>query len=159
MAGRKSLFSDSGGSGSRPSRSGQDDDLDLTPMIDVTFLLLIFFMITSTMQGTPDLDVPPAKYGVGIPSKGAMVVTIRAGESEGERATIILGDGKGPEGTIDELRDYVEKEMAKNKTEVIIKADRDVNFGLVEEVRKAVAEVANDIEGLKYSFGVRDERS
>ncbi len=159
MAGRKSLFPDSGTSGSRRDRSGQDDELDLTPMIDVTFLLLIFFMITSTMQGTPDLDVPAAKYGVGIPTSGTIIITIRAGADEGDRATILLGDGKGPEGSIDDVRDYVEKQIKENKTDVIVKADRNVKHGLVQQVLKAVAEVAKDVEGLKYSFGVRDESS
>jgi biopolymer transport protein ExbD len=36
----------------------QDDDMDMTPMVDVTFLLLIFFMITSAFQMQKSFQVP-----------------------------------------------------------------------------------------------------
>ena len=35
------------------------DDMDLTPMVDVTFLLLIFFMITASFSLQKTLAVPP----------------------------------------------------------------------------------------------------
>ena len=50
-----------GGLGQKKKKD--EADLDITPMIDVVFLLLIFFMVTSTMQGTPDRDIPPASSG------------------------------------------------------------------------------------------------
>src|SRR5690606_40437175 len=36
-----------------------DDELDMTPMVDVTFLLLIFFMITAAFALQKVLSVPP----------------------------------------------------------------------------------------------------
>ena len=38
-----------------------DDELDMTPMVDVTFLLLIFFMITAAFALQKAINVPPAK--------------------------------------------------------------------------------------------------
>lgn len=38
-----------------------EDDLDLTPMVDVTFLLLIFFMITAAFALQKSIEVPPIK--------------------------------------------------------------------------------------------------
>jgi biopolymer transport protein ExbD len=40
------------------SRNG-DDEMDLTPMVDVVFLLLIFFMITASFSRQKSLEVPP----------------------------------------------------------------------------------------------------
>lgn len=34
------------------------EEIDLTPMVDMTFLLLIFFMITASFQLQKDLEVP-----------------------------------------------------------------------------------------------------
>ena len=161
MARRKSLFQDEDAQGRMGGARHVDDvELDITPMIDVTFLLLIFFIVTSTMQTQVDLDVPAAKHGVGVPSRQATIVTIRAGESSGDPPVIILGDGRGEEGTLDKLRRYVEADMKEHQTEeVIIKADRDVLHGFVQRVLKVIAEVARDRKGLKYSIGIRDEKS
>ena len=35
------------------------DELDLTPMVDVTFLLLIFFMVTAAFALQKSIEVPP----------------------------------------------------------------------------------------------------
>lgn len=37
----------------------ESDDMDLTPMVDVTFLLLIFFMITASFSIQKTIQVPP----------------------------------------------------------------------------------------------------
>lgn len=37
----------------------EEDELDLTPMVDVTFLLLIFFMITAAFALQKSIEVPP----------------------------------------------------------------------------------------------------
>jgi biopolymer transport protein ExbD len=36
-----------------------DEGLDMTPMVDVTFLLLIFFMVTAAFSLQKSLEVPP----------------------------------------------------------------------------------------------------
>ena len=43
----------------RMRESKSEDDMDLTPMVDVTFLLLIFFMITAAFALQKSLEVPP----------------------------------------------------------------------------------------------------
>ncbi|MEO1498295.1 MAG: biopolymer transporter ExbD [Planctomycetota bacterium] len=43
----------------RKPQGGEDDELDMTPMVDVTFLLLIFFMITAAFALQKALEVPP----------------------------------------------------------------------------------------------------
>ncbi|MEX0794290.1 MAG: biopolymer transporter ExbD [Pirellulaceae bacterium] len=42
-------------------RKTEEDELDLTPMVDVTFLLLIFFMVTASFSIQKSLEVPAPK--------------------------------------------------------------------------------------------------
>ncbi len=42
------------------------EEMDLTPMVDVTFLLLIFFMITAAFNLQKKIDMPPATAEEGM---------------------------------------------------------------------------------------------
>ncbi|MEX0716588.1 MAG: biopolymer transporter ExbD [Planctomycetaceae bacterium] len=144
-----------------PKRVEQAADLDITPMIDVTFLLLIFFMVTSTMQGTPDLDVPPARYGTGTPLRNSIVVrVIAAGVGGSDRHIIQIPktDPDGNDATIrdanfDEVTREVSDAVAAGRVNAIVKADREVPHGFVQQVVRAVTAV----EGAKFTIGVRDQ--
>lgn len=138
---------------SKRKRNITDDEIDITPMIDCVFLLLIFFMVTSTMKGTPDLDLPRAHYGTGVPSGNATVVTIRR-TAAGGPPVILLGDGRGPETDLAGLKVHVEDSLQRTKRHIIIKAERDIPHGFVQEVTRVV----NDVEGTVFNIGVQDKQ-
>ena len=46
-----------------------EDDMDLTPMVDVTFLLLIFFMITAAFALQKSIEVPPVQDDEAAPTQ------------------------------------------------------------------------------------------
>ena len=46
---------------SKPKEPIPEDELDMTPMVDVTFLLLIFFMVTASFTLQKSLEQPHAK--------------------------------------------------------------------------------------------------
>lgn len=126
--------------------------MDITPMIDVTFLLLIFFMVTSTMESPDALKIPEAKNGLGVDTQKATVITIFNSEGEPE---IFLADGVRDNGPVDvaEVGPYVESQGQKT---VIIKADRDVPSGFVEDVARAANESGED---LMFFVGVADKQN
>jgi biopolymer transport protein ExbD len=41
----------------RPDRPQRDPEINLTPLIDVVFLLLIFFMVSTTFDRTSELEI------------------------------------------------------------------------------------------------------
>lgn len=77
QAARPSSTEDDDDEGFMAGRSSpQSDEMDLTPMVDVTFLLLIFFMITASFTMQKCFDVPPAKT-----KDGAAAATIEPPET------------------------------------------------------------------------------
>lgn len=148
---RRGLFSDAGSFGG--DRRMADGEMDITPMIDVTFLLLIFFMVASTMQGTPDIDVPPAQHSIGVDSAGASVVTILAPKSSAESPRIVLGDGEGLEADLADVRRYVEDSIRDGKKRIVLKAEGDVPHGVVDEVAQSI----KSVEGAELYMGVGDK--
>lgn len=136
---------------SKKKRSG-DGDLDITPMIDVTFLLLIFFMVTSTMKATPDQDIPAAESGMKANLNDMLKLTILASASTPEGGAIMMEERLL---TPDELFTRLTDQARGGPVRIMVYAERDVKSGFVGEVE----DVINSIDGdVGYQFAVQDFR-
>ncbi len=142
---------------------GNDDDegadgvfaeINITPLTDLFLVLLIIFMVTSTVivQQGPGGG---AKAGlkVNLPKGGAADVTARATDM----SVAVLADGQfvvsGTIVTGDELRRAFDKAKAENPdTVVIVQADEGVPHGTVVEVM----EMAKAAGLAQLAIGVRD---
>src|SRR6188768_1936042 len=62
-------------------RKLEEADMDITPMIDMTFLLLIFFIVTSKMGPKAGIELPPAKHGTAAVEKNNVILTVGPGDS------------------------------------------------------------------------------
>lgn len=156
MTGRTALFPDSEDDVSfRRRKSNNEMDLDITPMIDVTFLLLIFFMVASTMQATADNDIPPAKHGVGIETERSTIISISLPDIDETAPVIFLGEAGSKRADLDEVAEYVQQGVDNGRSRVIIKADRNVPHGFVQRVARA----ANSVDGIRFFIGVRDKNA
>jgi len=145
-------------------RNPDDGELDITPMIDITFLLLAFFVVASKMDPQAAIELPKASYGIAVPEKAAVTLLITLEEGGGYR--IFKGKSENnpvtatdPEGIEEEITKFVQDELGANpeKTSVLIKAAGEVKTGTVEMVRRGVAgsEMAAD---RKVYVGVKEEQ-
>lgn len=143
-----------------PARAENEESphIDFTPMIDCVVLLLGFFMVTSNLGGRDEVDVPPASHGTSFPKDDATIITLKAPQGEGQPAMIFLGERSNRQGRLGEGEEsvtrYVEEGLQRNNKHVMIKADREVTFGDVREVMRAVTAV----QGVSFSIAVRDRR-
>jgi biopolymer transport protein TolR len=130
----------------RTKRAG-DGELDITPMIDITFLLLAFFVVVSKMDPTTIVNMPKAKYGESIPEKTAVIVVVEASETDvpkvykGKSKTPAARCGDTIEAVEEELGEYVTQQMEADalKTAVIIKAEKKVKYRHLDIVKRAVS--------------------
>lgn len=102
--------------------------LELTPLIDVVFLLLIFFMVSTVFvdfKRRMDLSLPSSKSSI-------VDEAIKSVEIEMSVNNEITVNGKKV--TLFGLERFIEKIDAKEKKNAIISADKDLPYGDVIKV-------------------------
>ena len=112
-----------------PGDELDEGGLNLTPLIDVVFLLLIFFLTATTFQKDEvemQLDLPESQSGkAGGDSKMIVINVARDGR--------LLVDGR--EVTVEALQQKLKAAAARDKDkEVQIRGDKKAHFGLVARV-------------------------
>jgi len=114
--------------------------IDMTPMVDVAFLLLIFFMTTTSFKPPERVGVtlPGSKSEIHVPETNTIVLTVNtAGE-------VFISDENLSQTVQVEKVDLVKAILtwrAKNPAAVVVvKGDKDVNYGDVADVMDALAE-------------------
>ncbi|TJY60973.1 biopolymer transporter ExbD [Sinimarinibacterium sp. CAU 1509] len=103
-----------------------DTGIDLTPMLDVIFIMLIFFIVTTTFVRESGIKInrPAAKTAVKQDQANILVAISPTGE--------IWIDKKHVD--IRSLRAVIQKLKSENpEAAVIIQADRDARAGLMVE--------------------------
>ena len=140
-----------------PKRPLQEADMDITPMIDITFLLLIFFLVASRIDADTQVSLPPARHGTAVATKNSVILTVTNG-ADG-RAKIYKSDGADPTQRLTsadpadqeaEIVDFVQAAMDDGKENVLVKAEKDVKHREVSRVAKAIGLV----EGVKLFVAV-----
>ncbi len=103
-------------------------DFNLTPLIDVVFLLLIFFLVATTFAKEElemDLQLPDATTGQAGEEQHLLVISIA------EDGSLHVG---GRRVTLEGLRQRLRAAAAENrKREVLIRGDTRVHFGSVAQ--------------------------
>ena len=128
-------------------------ELDITPMIDITFLLLIFFLVASTPDLKTAVDLPPARHGKGVSENSSAIITVAEG-ADPHSALVYLADGTegdplagNPQQQAAAIEAYLRKE---DKPNVLVKAARRIIYDEVSRVSAAVGRV----EGIKLHWAV-----
>lgn len=132
-----------------------DDELEMTPMIDMTFLLLIFFMVTSSVTPLARLELPPSQTGRAEEADQRVVLIVdfpeplEVGEAElGGARFITLADTKiyfaedpdrrlAPQNIETELRVALGR---KPGSRFILQANRRMPVGIVRKLLLSAAD-------------------
>ncbi len=111
-------------------RSNTDDNseagVDISPLIDCVFILLIFFIVTTTFveETGVEVDKPQAASSVQLEKTSILLAITDKGE-------IVYG---GREIGIAGVQPLVKRMMQKEEVPVIVQADQNVNAGLLVRV-------------------------
>ncbi|MEO5617971.1 MAG: biopolymer transporter ExbD [Candidatus Eisenbacteria bacterium] len=122
--------------------------IDMTPMVDVAFLLLIFFMVTTVFR-TPqalEINLPPDK-DVQIDVAESKVLSLRV--LPDDRAYFKRGTDPWARSTVADLTNVFKAYKGNKELVVVIKIDRESKFsGMVDIIDEL------DLAGLsRFSLG------
>ena len=113
--------------------------IDMTPFVDIAFLLLIFFMATTQFKPPEEVSVilPASTSEIKVPETGIIVITVnRSGR-------MFIGDETGAAGEVPEgemLNAVVSARSRRPGARVIVKGDKNTDFGFIADVMEALQE-------------------
>ena len=122
--------------------------VDMTPMVDVAFLLLTFFMLTTQFKppDTVQIILPTSHSAFKLPESDVMTVTISKdnrlflGVDNQYVRTKIFGPENRlrPQVEVADVKQLgnllVQARMANPKLRTVVKGDKDAEYGLTEDV-------------------------
>jgi biopolymer transport protein ExbD len=130
-----------------------DARFDITAMVDLVFMMNIYFLVSWIVAASAEVDLPAARHCLPADPDGAMVVTICAGQPP----KVYLGEARpGEELQIDEVEwrlknasEEAQKETPP-KTYVLLKAEKLVRMRDLVRVSAA----ATSAKGMKLFLAV-----
>jgi biopolymer transport protein ExbD len=114
--------------------------IDMTPMVDVAFLLLIFFMTTTTFKPPERVSVvlPGSKSVIHVPETNTIILTVnKLGEVFISNEDLSKTQQVAPADLTKAIITWRAKSPA---AVVVVKGDRDVPYGAVADVMNALAD-------------------
>jgi biopolymer transport protein ExbD len=129
---------------------------DITAMVDLVFMMNIYFLVCWITSALAEVDLPPARHGKAV--DGDMAVTFTVTREKGQPPMFYVGERKvGKELALNEISARVgmavEEGQKAGKNVVLIKAERGVRFKDVARVATAAAE----IKGMKLHLAVMEK--
>ncbi|TGY93910.1 MULTISPECIES: ExbD/TolR family protein [Marinicauda] len=122
---------------SRVMTEETDAELDLTPMLDVVFILLIFFIVTSVFVKEPGVEVVRPETELLESEKPTILVAVT---SQGE----IWVNRQVYE--MNQMRNVLEQLLEENpRAEAMIQGDQDAPIGLVLDVQELFGDLGVDV--------------
>lgn len=126
---------------SKYKKSRESAKLDLTPLIDVVFLLIIFFMVTTTFNnfGSVQIDLPSSTIQQTDKTKSIEIIIDKDGNYH------VSEDGKITQIQFSEIDSYL-----KTAKEATVSADKNLKYQVIMDVITKIKE--NGVDNLGLSF-------
>lgn len=117
--------------------------IDMTPFVDIGFLLLIFFMTTTSFKPPEPVQVqlPSSHVEIQVPESNVIVLTV------GEDGQLVFQEGLNATDAaivaMEDLKNLILTKRLRNaKLRMAIRADKDVSFGVMADVMKVLQETS-----------------
>lgn len=118
-------------------REDEEATIDMTPMLDIVFIMLIFFIVTTSFVKEAGIDVqkPKAAQATKKPTANIFIAVRENGEIWMDKRVV----------DVERVSANIEKLLAEQPTDiVIIQADKKAEHGVVVKVMDAIKDAGID---------------
>jgi biopolymer transport protein ExbD len=132
-------------------------EFDITAMVDLVFMMNIYFLVTFVAVALSGVDLPSASHVAPLDAESSVVLTVTGGG--GAPVVVYLGDREKGEAIRDagqqeeRIRAAVEQGVAEGKHDVLLKADKKMRLGDMFRISSA----ASSVEGVKLNVAVMEK--
>lgn len=127
-------------------REEEDAAIDMTPMLDIVFIMLIFFIVTTSFVKEAGIDVnkPDASNATKKPSANIFIAIRSNGEVWMDKRMV----------DVERVGANIERLLAEQPTDmVVIQADKEAKHGVVVQVMDQIKEAGIE----KISIAAEDD--
>ncbi len=130
-----------------------DAHFDITAMIDLVFMMNIFFLVTWIGQSMDELNLPAAQHCAAVDGDTSVMFSV-VPDFEGDSVTLFIGDDTktpitDPERQEQAIRGAVEEGLVDGKTSVVFKAEKKVRLREMARLTSAAS-----VERMQLHLGV-----
>ncbi|WP_394694152.1 ExbD/TolR family protein [Hyphobacterium sp.] len=119
--------------GSRVQKDEEDVELNMTPMLDVVFILLIFFIVTAVFVKEPGVDVFRPDVDQSEQMKPTLLVAVTSADEIWINRDVY---------EITQVRGVLEQLLSENpRAEAMIQGDQDAPIGTVLDIQEILTEL------------------
>src|SRR3954451_14870705 len=137
-----------------PRGEYEPPEFDITAMVDLVFMMNIYFLVTFVTVAMGELSLPTAKHVAAFDADTAVIFTVTR-TLDGKSVNLYIGDGPKSEPITDSaqqdrrVQEAVEQGKAAGKTEVLLKAEKKVHLSDLFRIATAAS-----VEGIKLHVAV-----
>jgi biopolymer transport protein ExbD len=128
----------------QPHTRQEEHSFDITAMVDLVFMLNIYFLVTFVGMALGEVNLPAADHAAALDAEIATTITVLAGR-DWNTAVVHLGDIEtspaihDPDDQATKIEAAVEAGAAQGRTAVLIKAEKNVRLREMNRIAAAAA--------------------
>jgi len=132
-------------------------EFDITAMVDLVFMMNIYFLVTFITVALGELNLPAARHVSALDADTAVIFTLTR-TLDGKVITLYVGSGEKGDAITDvsqqekRIREAVEQGKAAGKTAVLLKSEKKVRLSDLFRVATAAT-----MDGLKLHLAVLEK--
>jgi biopolymer transport protein ExbD len=124
----------------------EQPEFDITAMVDLVFMMNIYFLVTFITVSLGGIALPSAKHVSALDAESSVILTL-VRTLDGKSVNLYLGDGEKGEAITDtsqqekRVQEAVEQGVASGKSAVLLKAEKKVRLADLFRISTAATNI------------------